>query len=90
MNQALLARQSWHILTHLSFNLTRSSQVLFLFACCLNVKANCHPSWDQKSLLYGKDMLVKGICWGQGMGSLFVYMVKGLEGPVIKSYPSCW
>ncbi|KAF7124249.1 hypothetical protein RHSIM_Rhsim12G0080100 [Rhododendron simsii] len=68
-NQALLAKQSWRILDQP----TCLFSSFFLSKYChstpfLESKAPSSCSWTWKSILYGKDALIKGIRWQVGNG----------------------
>ncbi|KAG5531062.1 hypothetical protein RHGRI_025876 [Rhododendron griersonianum] len=68
-NQALLAKQSWRILDQP----TCLFSSFFLSKYCnstpfLESKAPSSCSWSWKSILYGKDALIKGIRWQVGNG----------------------
>ncbi|CAN0914650.1 Uncharacterized mitochondrial protein AtMg00310 [Linum grandiflorum] len=74
-NQALLARQSWQIFQN-------SSSILFLLyqgkyfhsSSFLSAELGNRPSWGWRSVLAGRDLLLKGLRWQIGSGeSLLVF-----------------
>ncbi|PPR91014.1 hypothetical protein GOBAR_AA29674 [Gossypium barbadense] len=63
-NQALLARQAWRILMNealLSENTLVKNVVKVLIFLTVNHKAS--DSWMWKSILHGRDLLIKGLDW---------------------------
>ncbi|KAG5517083.1 hypothetical protein RHGRI_037737 [Rhododendron griersonianum] len=69
-NQSLLAKQSWRILDQPSCLFSS----FFLSKYChstpfLETKAPSSCSWTWKSILYGKEALIKGIRWQVGNGA---------------------
>ncbi|GFS35802.1 hypothetical protein Acr_00g0042140 [Actinidia rufa] len=58
----------------------------------LQVKPNHSSSWAWKSLLYGRDLIAKGVSWVIGNGSLIrIYLNNGFQickPPFVNSFPS--
>ncbi|CAN1185544.1 hypothetical protein LINPERHAP2_LOCUS37615 [Linum perenne] len=69
-NQALLAKQSWWILTQLDLLLS-----MFFKGCYfpstnfLNATKRSHPSWGWQSILHGRDLLLSGLLWQIGLNT---------------------
>ncbi|CAN1810722.1 Uncharacterized mitochondrial protein AtMg00310 [Linum perenne] len=69
-NQALLAKQSWWILTEPNLLLSRVLKGrYFLSSNFLNATKRSHPSWGWQSILYGRDLLLPGLIWQIGLNT---------------------
>ncbi|CAN0878687.1 Uncharacterized mitochondrial protein AtMg00310 [Linum grandiflorum] len=83
-NQALLARQAWRILSEPDSLL---AQILrgryFHKTSFLNAVLGSRPSWGWRSILHGRDLLIKGLRFQIGQG----FSIRALSDPWIPSFP---
>ncbi|CAN1820537.1 Uncharacterized mitochondrial protein AtMg00310, partial [Linum perenne] len=69
-NQALLAKQSWCILTQPELLLSRVLKGrYFPSANFLNATKRSNPSWGWQSILHGRDLLLPGLLWQVGLNT---------------------
>ncbi|XP_057789594.1 uncharacterized protein LOC131006452 [Salvia miltiorrhiza] len=69
-NQAMLAKQAWRLILNESSLLARSLKARYHPRNDLLLSSNAHyPSFAWKSILVGRDLLVKGIAWKIGDGA---------------------
>ncbi|CAN1279753.1 Uncharacterized mitochondrial protein AtMg00310 [Linum perenne] len=89
-NQALLAKQSWRILTEPNLLLSRVLKGrYFPSSNFLNATKRSHPSWGWQSILFGRDLLLPGLIWQIGLHTrLYVLERPWIPGPNGPSYPA--
>ncbi|CAN0915030.1 Putative ribonuclease H protein At1g65750 [Linum grandiflorum] len=69
-NQALLARQCWRILQQPDLLISQMYKAKYFNRTnILRAKLGSNPSWGWRSILHGRDLLVKGLCWQVGDGT---------------------
>ncbi|XP_022150918.1 uncharacterized protein LOC111018954 [Momordica charantia] len=74
-NKALLAKQCWRILNHPNSMLSRVLKGRYFKDCSfMEAKISGNPSYIWRSILWGRDLLKKGLRWRIGNGdSVFIY-----------------
>uniref|UniRef100_A0A803P119 Uncharacterized protein n=1 Tax=Cannabis sativa TaxID=3483 RepID=A0A803P119_CANSA len=69
-NQALLAKQAWRLVDNNDSLLYRTLyHRYFSRSTFLQARLGHNPSYTWRSILWGRDLWVKGLCWKVGTGS---------------------
>ncbi|XP_060965279.1 uncharacterized mitochondrial protein AtMg00310-like [Cannabis sativa] len=69
-NQALLAKQAWRLVDNNDSLLYRTLyHRYFSRSTFLQARLGHNPPYTWRSILWGRDLLVKGLCWKVGTGS---------------------
>ncbi|CAN1798136.1 Uncharacterized mitochondrial protein AtMg00310 [Linum perenne] len=66
-NQALLAKQSWRILTQSDLLISMIYKGKYLHSSHFLEARKCsHPTWGWQSVLHGRDLLITSLLWQLG------------------------
>ncbi|KAL9426438.1 hypothetical protein AB3S75_033257 [Citrus x aurantiifolia] len=82
-NQALIAKQSWRIIQNPESLLTKILQAIYFKSCeFLQAKLRSKPSFIWRSILWGRQIIQKGMRWRIGSGdSVQVYKSQWIPRP---------
>ncbi|CAN1136725.1 hypothetical protein LINPERHAP2_LOCUS9629, partial [Linum perenne] len=89
-NQALLAKQGWHIFQNPDLLISRLLKGKYYNASnFLDARVPNGASWDWQSLVYGRALLLQGLRWHPGSHPIFnVLEYPWLPGDLTPAFPS--